>query len=86
MRSCFIVHAKPHVKIRPQLIDWTIHIAECDTIELIENGLVEALINAVGLWTLGLGLQQDSPARSVNMRSRLVLWLSNNGSGLLPSG
>src|SRR3954470_18696475 len=51
-----IVLADPQIEIGLQLVDRTIHLlAECDTIELIQHGLVEALADAVGLRALGLG-------------------------------
>jgi hypothetical protein len=39
-----------------QLVDRTIHLlAERDSVEFVEHGLVKALTNAVGLRALGLG-------------------------------
>ena len=51
-----IVFLDPDIEIGLQLVDRTIHLlAERDTVELVEHGLVEALADAVGLRALGLG-------------------------------
>src|SRR6516225_6877614 len=56
MWPLLIVLADPQIEIGLQLVERTIHLfAECDTIELVEHGLVEALTDAVGLRALGLG-------------------------------
>src|SRR4029434_8533382 len=53
MWAYFVVLADPGVEIGLQLIDGTIHLlAECDTIEFVQHGLVEALTDAVGLRAL----------------------------------
>ena len=45
-----IVVAYPCIKIDLQFIDRTMHLlAERDTVELVEHGLVEALADSVGL-------------------------------------
>src|SRR3954470_24496759 len=52
----FVVLTDPCIEIDLQFVDRTIHLlAERDTIELVQHGLVEALADAVGLRTLGLG-------------------------------
>src|SRR5262249_32605933 len=59
--------ADPQIEIGLQLVERTIHLfAECDTIELIEHGLVEALTDAVGLRALGLS------ARVIDVLDRKV--------------
>jgi len=56
MWAYFVVLADPGIEIGLQLIDGTIHLlAECDTIEFVQHGLVEALTDAVGLRALGPG-------------------------------
>src|SRR5215469_13783575 len=56
MRSRFIVLAQPGVKIGLQLVERAVDLlAERHSIELVERRLVEALADAVGLRTLGLG-------------------------------
>src|SRR5262245_37648822 len=51
-----IVFAHPQIEVGLQLLDRTIHLlAERNTVEFVEHGLVEALADAVGLWALGLG-------------------------------
>ena len=56
MWAYFVVLADPGIEIGLQLIDGTIHLlAECDTIEFVQHGLVEAPTDAVGLRALGPG-------------------------------
>ena len=56
MWAYFVVLADPGIEIGLQLIDGTIHLlAERDTIEFVQHGLVEALTDAVGLRALGPG-------------------------------
>lgn len=56
MWAYFVVLPDPGIEIGLQLIDGTIHLlAECDTIEFVQHGLVEALTDAVGLRALGPG-------------------------------
>ena len=56
MRACFVVFTDPCIEIGLQLVDRMIHLlAERDTVELVQHGLVEALADAVGLRALGLG-------------------------------
>ena len=51
-----IVVLDPSIQIGLQFVDRTIHLlAERNTVELIEHGLVEALADAVCLRALGLG-------------------------------
>src|SRR6516164_11713858 len=51
-----IVFLDPGIQIDLQLVNRTIHLLpECDTVESVEHGLVEALTDAVGLRALGLG-------------------------------
>ena len=51
-----VIIANPRIETELQFIDRTIHLlAERDTVELVEHGLVEALADAVGLRALGLG-------------------------------
>src|SRR5579859_2849860 len=56
MWPCLVILADPFIKIALQLVKGTIHLlAECDTVELIQHGPVEALTDAVSLRALGLG-------------------------------
>ena len=51
-----IVFLDPGIQIDLQLVDRTIHLlAERDTVEFVEHGLVKTLTDAVGLRALGLG-------------------------------
>jgi hypothetical protein len=51
-----IVFLDPGIQIGLQLVNRTIHLlAERDTVEFVEHGLVKALADAVGLRALGLG-------------------------------
>ena len=62
-----IVVANPCIEIDLQFIDRTIHLlAEGNTVELVEHGLVEALADSVGLRALGLG------ARVIDVLDRKV--------------
>ena len=56
MWTLLIEVADPQIEIGLQLVDRTIHLlAEGDTVELVEHGLVEAFTDAVGLRALGFG-------------------------------
>jgi hypothetical protein len=51
-----VVFTDPRIKVNLQLINGTIHLfAEGDTVKLVEQGLVEALTDTVGLRALRLG-------------------------------
>src|SRR3954468_18342273 len=54
--ACFVVFTDPCIEIGLQFIDRTIHLfSKRDAVELVQHGLVEALADAVGLRTFGLG-------------------------------
>ena len=51
-----IIFLNPGIQVGLQLVDRTIRLlAERDTVELVEDGFVKALTDAVGLWALRLG-------------------------------
>jgi hypothetical protein len=56
MRSPIVIFDQPGIEIGLQLVDAAIDLfAERDPIELIQDGAMEALTDAVGLRALGLG-------------------------------
>src|SRR6185295_18722046 len=56
MRSVIIVFDQPGIKIGLQLVDAVVDLfAERDPIELVQDGAMEALADAIGLRALGLG-------------------------------
>ncbi len=56
MGAVFIVIIEPKVKVDLQLVDRAVELlSERHAVELIEQGLVEPLDDAVGLRALGLG-------------------------------
>src|SRR5215831_8673879 len=62
-----IVFCNPTIQVGLQLVDRTIHLlAQGNTVELVEHGLLETLADSVGLWALGLG------ARVIDVLDRLI--------------
>jgi hypothetical protein len=56
MWAPLIIVKEPGVQVILQLLDGTVDLfAECHTVELVEDGAMEALTNSVRLWALGLG-------------------------------
>src|SRR5262249_6476840 len=56
MWAPFIIIKEPGVQVVLERLDGTVDLfAECHTVELIEDGTMEALTDSVRLWALGLG-------------------------------